>query len=91
MFSLPSYRKAAIHRVCSGADLALCGYRFCTGNDSRPLSLPVVVPVGGVSLESAVVTVNTTQATVQGVVTPEQMQLPTNGRNFLDLAQLEPG
>ena len=36
--------------------------------------------------------VNTTQATVQGVLTSTQIaNLPVNGRNFLDLAQLEPG
>jgi hypothetical protein len=36
--------------------------------------------------------VNTEQATVQGVVTEQQIEnLPVNGRNFLDLAQLEPG
>jgi hypothetical protein len=36
--------------------------------------------------------VNTEQATVQGVISPEQIEnLPINGRNFLDLAQLEPG
>ncbi|HYA26259.1 MAG TPA: carboxypeptidase-like regulatory domain-containing protein, partial [Terriglobales bacterium] len=74
----------------------------------RPVSLPIRVEVGVVSagnirlqvgserlvlsVESTAVTVNTEQATVQGVVTPEQIQeLPTNGRNFLDLAQLEPG
>ena len=35
---------------------------------------------------------NTEQATVQGVLSPEQIEtLPINGRNFLDLAQLEPG
>src|SRR5207244_3456716 len=36
--------------------------------------------------------VNTEQATVQDVVTYEQIeQLPVDGRNFLDLASLEPG
>ncbi len=36
--------------------------------------------------------VNTEQATVQGVLNKEQIEnLPANGRNFLDLAQLEPG
>ncbi|HYU46891.1 MAG TPA: carboxypeptidase regulatory-like domain-containing protein [Terriglobales bacterium] len=36
--------------------------------------------------------VNTEQATVQGVLTATQIEnLPVNGRNFLDLAQLEPG
>jgi hypothetical protein len=38
------------------------------------------------------VAINTEQATVQGVLTTEQIEnLPINGRNFLDLAQLEPG
>ena len=46
-----------------------------------------VVEVQGVELS-----VNTEQATVQGVLTSEQIEnLPINGRNFLDLAQLEPG
>jgi hypothetical protein len=36
--------------------------------------------------------VNTEQATIQGVLTKEQIEtLPLNGRNFIDLAQLEPG
>jgi hypothetical protein len=36
--------------------------------------------------------VNTQQATVQGVMNAPQIEnLPINGRNFLDLAQLEPG
>ena len=38
------------------------------------------------------VAVNTEQPTVQGVLNREQIEnLPVNGRNFLDLAQLEPG
>jgi Carboxypeptidase regulatory-like domain/TonB-dependent Receptor Plug Domain len=36
--------------------------------------------------------VNTEQSTVQGVLTADQIdKLPIDGRNFLDLAQLEPG
>src|SRR6185437_12957867 len=38
------------------------------------------------------IAINTEQATVQGVLTTQQIEnLPINGRNFLDLAQLEPG
>ena len=46
-----------------------------------------VVEVQGTSVQ-----VNTEQPTVQGVLTANQIEnLPVNGRNFLDLAQLEPG
>src|SRR5947209_722912 len=45
-----------------------------------------------VQVESTAVGVNTEQASVQGVLTAQQIDnLPINGRNFLDLAQLEPG
>jgi hypothetical protein len=46
-----------------------------------------VITVGSTALG-----VNTEQATIQGVTTTQQIeQLPIDGRNFLDLAQLEPG
>lgn len=45
-----------------------------------------------VEVQGSAVAVNTEQATVQGVLTATQIDtLPINGRNFLDLAQLEPG
>jgi Carboxypeptidase regulatory-like domain/TonB dependent receptor-like, beta-barrel len=45
-----------------------------------------------VEVSASAVTVNEEQATVQGVLTASQIDnLPINGRNFLDLAQLEPG
>jgi hypothetical protein len=48
-----------------------------------------VVEVVSVSGEA---TVDTSRPTVDGVVTPRQIEnLPLNGRNFLDLAQQEPG
>ena len=45
-----------------------------------------------IEVQASEVGVNTEQATVQGVLTSQQIEnLPINGRNFLDLAQLEPG
>jgi hypothetical protein len=45
-----------------------------------------------VSVEASPFKVNTDQATVQGVLTATQIeQLPSDGRNFLDLAALQPG
>lgn len=45
-----------------------------------------------VNVEASTLEVNTQQATVQGVLTAQQIEnLPVGGRNFLDLAQLEPG
>jgi Carboxypeptidase regulatory-like domain len=45
-----------------------------------------------VEVQGSEVQVNTEQASVQGVLTASQIEnLPVNGRNFLDLAQLEPG
>ena len=45
-----------------------------------------------IEVQGSEIQVNTEQATVEGVLTSEQIEnLPINGRNFLDLAQLEPG
>jgi len=45
-----------------------------------------------VDVQGSVLQVNTEQATVQGVLTEQQIDnLPISGRNFLELAQLEPG
>lgn len=45
-----------------------------------------------ITVEASAVSVNPEQATIQGVVTAMQIDnLPINGRNFLDLAGLEPG
>ena len=45
-----------------------------------------------VEVQASSVQVNTEQSSVQGVLTANQIDnLPVDGRNFLDLAQLEPG
>jgi hypothetical protein len=45
-----------------------------------------------ITVEGSAQQVNTDQAIVSGVLTTQQIEnLPINGRNFLDLAQLEPG
>jgi hypothetical protein len=59
-------------------------------------TLNAKLPIGResqiVEVQGSEVAVNTEQAEVQGVLTSEQIEnLPVNGRNFLDLAQLEPG
>jgi Carboxypeptidase regulatory-like domain len=59
-----------------------------TGNIALTLGAASTV----VEVTGGQVLVNTEQAEVQGVVTQDQIEnLPINGRNFLDLAQLEPG
>jgi len=45
-----------------------------------------------VEVSTSTAQVNTEQPMIQGVLTSKQIEnLPVNGRNFLDLAQLEPG
>jgi hypothetical protein len=56
------------------------------------MSLQVGAANTVVTVAEQAVTVNTEQASVQGVLNRDQIEnLPVNGRNFLDLAQLEPG
>src|SRR5450432_703695 len=76
------------------------------GFQTQALTLPVQVGVTSsanakltigqastvVEVAASGVVINTEQATVQGVLTAQQIEnLPINRRNFLDLAQLEPG
>jgi hypothetical protein len=61
-----------------------------TANGNVKLALGQASQV--VEVTTSAVAVNQDQATVQGVLTAQQIDtLPINGRNFLDLAQLEPG
>jgi hypothetical protein len=56
------------------------------------IRLSVTSTAQQVEVQAGAVEVNLDQTTVQGVLDAKQIQqLPINGRNFLDLAQLEPG
>jgi hypothetical protein len=56
------------------------------------LTLEVGAANAVVEVNEQAVSVNTEQPSVQGVLNKDQIEnLPVNGRNFLDLAQLEPG
>lgn len=56
------------------------------------LTLEVGASSTVVEVAATALAVNSEQVTIQGVITDTQIEnLPINGRNFLDLAQLEPG
>jgi Carboxypeptidase regulatory-like domain len=56
------------------------------------IHLSVTSTAQQVEVQASSVQVNLDQTTIQGVLDAKQIQqLPINGRNFLDLAQLEPG
>jgi len=56
------------------------------------MTLPVGPQKTVIQVQDSAARVNTEQPTVQGVLNEQQIEnLPVNGRNFLDLAQLEPG
>ena len=59
-----------------------------------PGTVTLEIGVGSTVIEVAAsaIAVNADQVTIQGVINENQIaNLPINGRNFLDLAQLEPG
>ncbi len=61
-------------------------------NSALNFKLKVGAESTTVSVEATSIGVNTEQTSVEGVLTANQIEnLPVNGRNFLDLAQLEPG
>jgi hypothetical protein len=61
-------------------------------NTSLDFRLEVGALNSTVLVEANTVTVDTEKSTVQGVIDAAQIeQLPLNGRNFLDLAQMAPG
>ncbi|HYM77660.1 MAG TPA: carboxypeptidase regulatory-like domain-containing protein [Candidatus Dormibacteraeota bacterium] len=79
--SAKGFSSASTNLAVQVANEATFNAKLQVGQESQ------IIEVQGSSIQ-----VNTEQATVQGVLTSDQVEnLPVNGRNFLDLAQLEPG
>ncbi|HEX8817829.1 MAG TPA: carboxypeptidase regulatory-like domain-containing protein [Terriglobales bacterium] len=79
--------------VAKGFEASETGLTVLVGNTANGnVKLQIGQESQTVEVQTSSVQVNTEQATVQGVLNAEQIEnLPINGRNFLDLAQLEPG
>lgn len=75
------FRSVEVSTTVLVGNMATASVRLQIGEETQV----VVVKDSGIQM-------NTEQPTVQGVFYEEQIEnLPVNGRNFLDLAQLEPG
>jgi hypothetical protein len=84
------YQIRVEHDNFASASLAIMVRIGATENGNVSLALGKSSEV--IEVNSATIAVNRDQATVQGVLNAAQIDaLPINGRNFLDLAQLEPG
>jgi hypothetical protein len=77
----------------SGFKAAVLGLLVEVGRvTAGDLRLEVGSPAETVNVEAHAVAVSPTQTGLEGIVTEDLMHdLPLNGRNFLDLGQLEPG
>ncbi len=77
----PGFQKTVVETVIRTGTATSGSFRLAVGQSSEQ-----------VTVNAGAVQVNTDQPGVSGVITSEQIKtLPINGRNFLDLAQLEPG
>ena len=77
----PGFRTSELSVVVSVGVITSGNLKLQVGQENQ------LVEVSGTAVQ-----VNTEQPTVQGVLTSQQIEtLPISGRNFLDLAQLEPG
>jgi hypothetical protein len=75
------FQKTVVETVIRTGTATPGSFRLAVGQSSEQ-----------VTVNAGAVQVNTDQPGVSGVITSEQIKtLPINGRNFLDLAQLEPG
>ncbi len=77
----PGFQKTEVKTVIRTGTATSGSFKLTVGSSAQT----VEVNAGAVQL-------NTDQAGVSDVITSQQIQnLPVNGRNFLDLAQIEPG
>lgn len=79
--SAPGFEKTVVETVIRTGTATPGSFHLAVGQSTEQ-----------VTVNAGAVQVNTDQPGVSGVITAEQIKtLPINGRNFLDLAQLEPG
>jgi hypothetical protein len=77
----PGFQKLTVTTVVRTGTVTSGNFRLPVGTSSET-----------VEVNAGALQVNTEQAGVSDVITKEQIDsLPVNGRNFLDLAQIEPG
>ncbi len=77
----PGFQKLAVKTVVRTGTVTSGNFKLTIGQSSET-----------VEVNAGALQVNTDQAGVSDVITKEQIDtLPVNGRNFLDLAQIEPG
>jgi hypothetical protein len=78
---LTGFQKLSVKTVVRTGTVTTGSYKMIIGQSSET-----------VEVNAGALQVNTEQAGVSGVVTREQIDsLPINGRNFLDVAQVQPG
>lgn len=79
--SAPGFSQIKGTTVVQISSISTDNYKLAVGSNAQVLEV-----------EGTAVQVNSQQSNVQSVITPQQIEnLPVQGRNFLDLAQLEPG
>jgi len=77
----PGFQKLAVKTVVRTGTVTSGNFKLTIGQSSETIEV-----------NAGALQVNTEQAGVSDVITKEQIDsLPVNGRNFLDLAQIEPG
>ena len=98
--SVGAYNSGALIPGDYSVQLSVAGFRTVSSSATvlvgniatMNIKLEMGLATQVVEVQATQVQVNTEQASVQGVLNAEQIErLPVNGRNFLDLAQLEPG